>query len=334
MKNALKKRLLLSTGLCLSLLWLAGPLKAAEPAATPANRTELSLMTGRESGTYYQLGRDLRKLAGRHQIDLSVIPSAGSLENIFKVYEYPSLQLGLSQFDSLSLVALEATISDDGDAEELNKLVNSLQLVLPLYYEEVHVLAKAPEIKQLTDLNDKSIAVGDAVSGTYGTATILLDLFKITPAEQPEMDAVTALDALQRGEIDAMIYVVGSPAQLFTGPLANADGLHLVSIEVPDDIAKNELFQTFYKKATIADGTYVWQKQAVPTLSVGTVLFTSNKDQNDESCQAIGQLAKIVYDNLDELGRAGHPKWKSISIDREALLKAPHLSPCVGQAFK
>ncbi|MCP5134953.1 MAG: hypothetical protein H6976_15515, partial [Gammaproteobacteria bacterium] len=197
MKNALKKRLLLSTGLCLSLLWLAGPLKAAEPAATPANRTELSLMTGRESGTYYQLGRDLRKLAGRHQIDLSVIPSAGSLENIFKVYEYPSLQLGLSQFDSLSLVALEATISDDGDAEELNKLVNSLQLVLPLYYEEVHVLAKAPEIKQLTDLNDKSIAVGDAVSGTYGTATILLDLFKITPAEQPEMDAVTALDALQ-----------------------------------------------------------------------------------------------------------------------------------------
>lgn len=337
MKNALNKRLFPSVGLCLSLLWLASPIEAAEsttaPATTPANSTELSLMAGREAGTYYQLGRDLKKLAGRHQIDLSVIPSAGSLENIFKVYEYPSLQLGLSQFDSLSLVALEAAVSDDEDAEELNRMVNSLQLVLPLYYEEVHVLAKAPEIQQLTDLNDKSIAVGDVMSGTYGTATILLDLFQIR-AEQLEMDAVTALDALQRGEIDALIYVVGAPAQLFTGPLASADSLHLVPIEIPEDIANNALFQTFYKKATIADATYAWQKQAVSTLSVGTVLFTSSKDQNEASCQAIGRFAKMVYDNLDELSRSGHSKWKSISIDREALLKAPHLSPCVAQAFK
>jgi TRAP transporter TAXI family solute receptor len=291
-------------------------------------------MTGREAGAYYQLGRDLKTLARQHQIDLSVIPSAGSLENIFKVYEYPSLQLGFSQFDSLSLVALEASVGDDEDADELSKVVNSLQLVLPLYYEEVHVLAKAPEIKQLTDLNEKSVAIGDPISGTYGTATILLDLFQITPAEQLEMDAVTALDALQRGEIDALIYVVGAPAKLFAGPLAVGDALHLVPIEVPADLAKNELFQTFYRPATLPDATYIWQKQAVATLAVGTVLFTSNHARNEGSCQAIGRFAKMVYDNLEELGRTGHPKWKSVSIDREALLKAPHLSPCVAQALK
>lgn len=327
------KCLLINASLCLSLFWLASPLQAEEAATAPAN-TEIGLMTGREAGAYYQLGRDLKTLARRHQIDLSVVPSAGSLENIFKVYEYPSLQLGLSQFDSLSLVALEASVGDDEDADELNKVVNSLQLVLPLYYEEVHVLAKAPEIKQLTDLNEKTVAIGDAISGTYGTATILLDLFQIKPAEQLEMDAVTALEALQRGEIDALIYVVGAPAKLFTGPLAVGDTLHLVSIEAPAELAKNELFQTFYHPATLADGTYAWQKQAVPTLAVGTILFTSNHAQDEGSCQAIGQFARMVYDNLEELGRTGHPKWKSVSIDREALLKAPHLSPCVAKAME
>jgi hypothetical protein len=64
------------------------------------------------------------------------------------------------------------------------------------------------------------------------------------------------------------------------------------------------------------------------------VLFTSDKGPDEERCRAIGHFAKIVYDNLEELGHVGHPKWKSVTIDREALLKAPHLSPCVAQAFK
>jgi TRAP transporter TAXI family solute receptor len=333
MNKSLLKRALLGAGLCLSLSWLAGPLQAAE-TATAAPSAELSVMTGRETGVYYQLGRDLKKLAGRNQLDLSVIPSSGSLENIFKVYEYPSLQLGFSQFDSLSLVALEAAVGDDEDTDELKKLTNSLQLVLPLYYEEVHVLAKTPEIKEFTDLNGKRIAVGEMVSGTYGTAIILLDLFQVEPAELFEMDATLALDALQQGDIDALIYVVGAPAPLFSGPLASADALHLVSIAIPEELAKNELFETFYLTATIPAATYSWQKQEVATVAVGAVLFTSDQGLSEESCQAMGLFAKMVYDNLGELSRTGHPKWKSVSIDRAALLKAPHLSPCVARALK
>ncbi len=46
-------RLLISA--CLNLSLLAGSLQAAPPAVT-----ELNLMTGREAGTYYQMGRDLK----------------------------------------------------------------------------------------------------------------------------------------------------------------------------------------------------------------------------------------------------------------------------------
>ena len=320
-------RLLISA--CLSLSGLAGSLQAA-----PLAVTELNLMTGREAGTYYQMGRDLKKLASRHQLDLAVIPSAGSLENIFKVYEYPSLQLGFSQFDSLSLVAMEAAVGDDEDAEELGKVANSLQLVLPLFYEEVHVLAKAPEIKRISDLNGKRVAMGDVVSGAYGTAATLLELLEINPAEERDLDAVTALDALRQGEIDALIHVVGAPARLFAGPFEGADPPHLIPIVIPEALAKNEMFQIFYRTAAISATTYSWQEQEIPTVAVGAVLFTSDRGPDEERCRAIGHFAKIVYDNLEELGRVGHPKWKSVTIDREALLKAPHLSPCVAQAFK
>ena len=324
---------LFALSLCLCLFPLAGPARAQESPPSPA-AAELSLMTGREAGTYYQIGRDLKQLAGRHQIDLDVIPSAGSLENIFKVYEYPSIQLGLSQFDTLSLIAMQAAVGDDADAEELQNVVNSMQLVLPLYQEEVHVLAKSPEIKQFADLNGKKVAMGDVVSGTYGTASILLELFQIKPAEQLELDAVAALDALRQGQVDAMIYVVGAPAKLFVRPFETGEQPHLVSVTIPDKAAKHDIFQSFYRATTIPAGTYGWQDQEVATLAVGTVLFTSDKGPDEERCRAIGRFARMVYDNLDGLRGSGHPKWKSVTIDREALLKAPHLSPCVAQAFK
>ena len=324
---------LFALGFCLCLLPLADLARAQAPPPEPAE-VELGLMTGREAGTYYPIGRDLKKLAGRHRIDLDVIPSAGSLENIFKVYEYPSIQLGLSQFDTLSLIAMQAAVGDDADSEELGKVVDSMQLVLPLYQEEIHVLARSPEIKQFADLNDKKVAMGDVVSGTYGTASILLELFQIKPAAQLELDAVAALEALRQGQADAMIYVVGAPARLFARPFETGEQPHLVSVVIPENAQENDVFQSFYQPATIPAGTYDWQDQAVATLTVGTVLFTSDKNPDQDRCRAIGRFARMVYDNLDWLRGNGHPKWKSVTIDREALLKAPHLSPCVTQAFK
>jgi len=105
-------------------------------------------------------------------------------------------------------------------------------------------------------------------------------------------------------------------------------------VTIPNNAAKHDIFQSFYRATTIPAGTYGWQDQEVATLAVGTVLFTSDKGPDEERCRAISRFARMVYDNLDGLRGSGHPKWKSVTIDREALLKAPHLSPCVAQAFK
>ncbi len=43
-------------------------------------------------------------------------------------------------------------------------------------------------------------------------------------------------------------------------------------------------------------------------------------DGNRDCRRAIGRFARMVYDNLDWLRDNGHPKWKSVTIDHEALL--------------
>ena len=223
---------LFALSLCLCLFPLAGPARAQESPPSPAT-AEPSLMTGREAGTYYQIGRDLKQLAGRHQIDLDDSLPAGSLENIFKVYEYPSIQLGLSQFDTLSLIAMQAAVGDDADAENYRMSSIRCNWCYPLYQEEVRT-SQVTRNQTVRRSERQKGGDGDVVSGTYGTASILLELFQIKPAEQLELDAVAALDALRQGQVDAMIYVVGAPAKLFVRPFETGEQPHLVSVTIPE----------------------------------------------------------------------------------------------------
>ena len=56
--------------------------------------TDLGIITGGEKGTYYQFGLNLQGLAKQHDINLSVYPSRGSIENVFAVYQRPATSWG------------------------------------------------------------------------------------------------------------------------------------------------------------------------------------------------------------------------------------------------
>jgi hypothetical protein len=301
-------------------------LTAAIAAETTAP-TEMSIITGRESGTYYLIGKDLKKLLTQNNIDLSVIPSRGSVENLLNLYEFPSIQLGLAQLDTLTLLALQAAIGGEETAPDVQQLLDKIQLVLPLYTEEVHLVA-GEAIKQIGDLNGKRVGIGDSASGTFGTAQVILAEFKVEPAEVYAMGEVDAIEALRKGEIDAFFYVVGMPAKVLQDQIKAEDKFHLVPLTKKDTEAK--LLSTLYKETTIPANTYSWQKEAVPTLAIGNAMITADKGD----CTGVGKFAKIVYDNLNWLKQNGHPKWKNVEINLDTLLKDPKLSPCVAKALK
>src|SRR5262245_52910409 len=92
------------------------PVADAQVSPRP-KRTELMMLTGPDSGTYYLMGRDVRRLLDEgvpdSGIDLAIVPSQGSLQNILDVFRYASFQLGITQNDVLAYLELYAR----GDAE-------------------------------------------------------------------------------------------------------------------------------------------------------------------------------------------------------------------------
>jgi hypothetical protein len=287
-------------------------------------RGELGIATGQEQGTYYAMARDLKKLAARHGIELNVIPSFGSADNLLKVYQFPSIQLGMVQLDTLAIAVLTAVAGKDDISAELGQLLQHTQVVLPLYREEVHLVASA-DIKGIEDLKNKKISIGKGASGTFGTAQVIMREYQIEPSEVFTMDTEQSIEALRRGKIDAFFAVAGAPAEVFRKQITADDKFRLLAI--------NRKESSSYDKATIPANTYGWQAEAVATLSTLNVLITSDRSTTGGECQNIGRFARMVYDNLGWLKENGHPKWKDVSIDKEFLLKDKIVSPCVSKAW-
>jgi len=289
-----------------SLLFLAA-------TASAGFAQQMGIVTGAATGTYIKIGEDIKKIAEPSGITLSVMESAGSIQNVFDVRKKRGVQLGIVQSDVLDYIR---DISDD---QELKSIAAKLAAVYPLYKEEVHLLGDF-DTKSLADLNGKKVAIGPERSGTYLTAKTIFHLSGIKPAQEVFLGGKEALDALRKGDIDAMLYVAGAPATLFSENTTPDDKFQLVPL---DDKALDG-----YLTVTIPAGTYKWQESAVKTVAVRAVLMTFN--YTGEQCQNVAKVAKILKENKDWLDQNGHPKWREVKLD-ETLPKWPQYD-CVAAA--
>jgi len=266
---------------------------------------QMGIVTGNVTGTYIKIGEDIKKIAEPSHISLQVFESAGSIQNVFDVRRKRGVQLGIVQSDVLDYIR---DISDD---LELKTIAAKLAAVYPLYKEEVHVLGDL-SLKTLQDLHGKRVAIGPQRSGTYLTAKTIFFQTGITPSKEVFLGGKEALDSLRRGEIDAMLYVAGAPATLFSENTTADDKFQLIGV---DDKALDS-----YLTAVIPAGTYKWQESDVKTVAVKAVLITFS--YAGEQCQNVAKVAKIIHENKAWLDANGHPKWREVNLD-ERLPKWP-----------
>ena len=300
---------------------------AAAQGATLRPRTELTILTGSELGTYYAVARDLERLleevVPEAGVDLDVVPSQGALQNAIEVFRHPSIHLGITQLDVVAYLRLYGK-----EHEEARRVVEGLQLVLPLYDEEVHLLARSG-IQGIAGLRGKRVAIGEPGSGTSVTALTLLHLAGVKPRDVHTLEKGRAIEALRKGEIDALFDVVGAPARQLVEQVSAADRLNLLTIRLqphPDDAA----LAAVYVPTTIPAGTYPWQERPVETVTIKSGVVASGTVR----CEAIGAFARVAVDRLDWLRRNGHPKWQSVRLDREQILTNPRLSTCVATRLR
>lgn len=269
-----------------------------------------NIVTGGATGTYIQIGQDLRRLLARNGRTLNVLQSDGSQANINDVFQRRWTPLGIVQHDVLGWIQ-EYSQNDP----ELLRIAETTRLVYPLYNEEIHILARQG-INSLRDLSGKRVAIGKTASGTNMTASLLLGpgSADIELGEEVSAGGRDAVDMLKRGEIDAMFYVAGYPVQLFVEEISSEDNLHLLPLNEP-------YLREFYTSSSIPAGAYSWQPEAVPVVAVKAVLMTYEFDHStpyrSRACNFVGLTASIIRENLDWLRTSGHPKWNSVNLNAD-----------------
>ena len=255
----------------------------------------LTIATGSAEGTYFKIAQDIKPIAEKEGIPLEIVQTNGSFDNI-NLLGAGKVDLAILQLDVLRFVA-EVMRKETGF-----NVLQEAKVVLNLYPEEIHIIAKNPAIKTVKDLQGKKVAVGPEKGGSALTAEVLLagfDLHINRVFEAPE----EAIKQIAAGNLDALIFVGGAPVPVFRN-LDNS--FHFVTI--PADSGLEQI----YPKKKIPASVYSWAGE-VDTHAVLSVIMTRNREDHDYAA-TLQKLVLAILANKENLDANGHPKWKDSFI--------------------
>lgn len=251
----------------------------------------VGIASGAPTGTNYPIAENIKNVCSTNDAPITNVTTAGSGENIDKIYSDKTVQYGIVQEDAL--------VYQRGiDADMMKRVV----MVFPFFDTEIHLVANPKSgIKNLNDLNGKRVVEGPNGSATWITVQVIKQVTKITWNSQI-LSQSEGLKSVLAGKADAMFVVAGKPVGMFEEQKA---GLVMVPVEHPalDSVP-------YYKKTMLSSDLYPFSKVNVNTYKAKTVLATyAFKNQYQKE---IGDLVTCITRKLPQLRNEGHPKWKSV----------------------
>jgi len=274
----------------------------------------IGMVTGSKTGTYIKIGQDIADSARMNGVDIQVKESEGSLDNIKRMNSRENAGFGIVQSDVLGYMKRS-------DSPELRKVAGRLRMIFPLYNEEVHIFA-SKDIRNLSDLNGRTVSVGKDGGGSWMTAMNLFRMLNIKPAQVYHWDKTQAAAKVIDGNLDAMIYVAGKPVTFFekVGLLkkdpAYADRFNNVHF-VP---VSNPLVQQEYAVSSIGPSDYPWVDQKVDAVAVKAVMVSYDFSSRHNAyyslrCDQLGKISQALHRNIDHLRSSGlTPKWREVDL--------------------
>jgi TRAP transporter TAXI family solute receptor len=164
----------------------------------PAPPDRVVMATGSPDGAYHAFAQRYAAHLAREGIELELRNTAGSLEN-----------LRLLNAGEVSLALVQGGVRADAEGVGLRSLGS-------VYYEPLWVFHRRElPLGRLGDLAGQRIAVGPEGSGTRALATLLLRQTGIEPsARWSPLGGQAAVEALRRGEVDALFMVISAQSGL------------------------------------------------------------------------------------------------------------------------
>jgi TRAP-type uncharacterized transport system substrate-binding protein len=210
----------------------------------PSPSSKLVITTGIDQGLYYKFGRELSKELAKEGIQLEVLSSAGSVENINRLNDPKS---------KTQIALLQGGVGIPSDHPNLSALSSLFNEQVWVFYRKSAF--KAP-LTQLTALNQKRVSIGMPGSGTRALSEQLLNLNGIDFDKNTQgvifkdLNAVDTLKALKASEVDVAILVSAPQAPIILQYLRSPE-LAVMSFEQADAYA---IRLPFLKKVTVPRG--------------------------------------------------------------------------------
>jgi TRAP transporter TAXI family solute receptor len=267
-----------------------------------ANMGLVGIISGGIDGTDLKAATDLQSVLDGTDDGLRMFPVAGkgSAQSVTDILFTRGVDIGIVQSDVLAEVKRKPPFPG---------VENFLQYICMLYDDEVHVLA-AKDVNSVQDLAGKKVNVGPGGSGTALTASVIFGALAVA-VEPTNFDQPLALEKLKRGEISALVYVVGKPARLFTD-IEPTDNLHFLPVPSTDELRKT------YMPAMLTPRDYpglVAVEDRVSTLSVTSALVVYNWPQGTRRYNQVVRFVNAFFSHFHDLQAPPyHPKWQRIDL--------------------
>ena len=290
------------------------------------------IVTGGKTGTYFQIGNNLKEIVSPA---LEVRDSKGSWANVEDLSETEGVSLAIVQSDVYAAFVYlrDSRQVPAATRQQYGKLLKNLRVFMPLYREEIHFLVnKDSPLEFIHQIRGKRIWMDAEKSGTYLTAlNIYSKMFNerpvvVSPFINPSVTGDDEGTKTRRSALmvlsdpdfyasfpkfDVLVLVGGQPLKLLETnvppnlKLLKFDPANSTSAKVLQDYRRADIQKTSYPALNIADA-------ALPSLSVDSYLITANF-KNEERNKFITAFADQFCERFQELQSKGHPKWKSLS---------------------
>lgn len=295
-------------------------LMALVPLANAQPKAQYKIVTASKAGTYIQIGRDLAKyVAEPAGIELEVLESKGSAENISRMRFEPGVKLALVQSDVYQAFLDEAKAGNP----DAGNIIRPLRLIMPLYDEEIYFVARADSpLNYIHEIRNKKIGVGPIGSGTALTSRTLYQLMFDEPIPQASAQYLTNEEALAQltveKSIDVAIIVAGQPAKLFSDMKPEARK-YIKILKLNEQATESARAMKTYFPATIRTASYPsWLAEDVPTLTVKAYLVTYDYGLQSTVGNLV-RFAESLCTNFSKLQASGHPKWQQVRLELPSL---------------
>ena len=277
---------------------------------------QFKIVTASPRGTYIQIGRDLASIvAPDANIELDVLPSAGSAENVRRLRYEPGVKFAIVQSDVYQAFLDQAAL---GNAEAA-RLIKPLRVIVPLYNEEIYFVVRADSpLRYVHDIGPARINLGELGSGTALTTSTLYRLMFNRPVPESNASFLTNEEALMRligdRSVDVVAVIAGQPAKLLVDMKPEArEMIRLLEFE-PSHPASRAALKTYFPASVLASSYPNLLTEDLPALAVKAMLVTYDYELRATK-ESLARFARSLCRNFGTLQDTGHPKWKEVGLE-------------------